>query len=66
LNLRGRYISQATKDGSGTETDLTVAAGVTKRAAFELYGTATDLDLADGGPSTVFPPTVALWTLTKD
>lgn len=66
LNLRGRYISQATKDGSGTETDLTVAAGITKRAAFELYGEATSLDLADGGGSTVFPPTVALWTLTKD
>lgn len=66
-NLRGRYISQATKDpGVTPETDLTVAAGVTKRAAFETYGEATNLDIADGGASTVFPPTVALWTLVKD
>lgn len=66
-NQRGRFISQATKDAGGTpETVLTVAAGVGERAAFETYGEATSLDLADGGGSTVFPPTLALWTLQKD
>lgn len=66
-NLRGRWISQATKDSGGTpETLLTVAAGVTQRAAFETYGESTSLDIADGGDSTVFPPTLALWTLVKD
>lgn len=65
--LRGRWISQATKDAGGTpETELTVGAGVATRAAFETYGESTSLDLADGGGSTVFPPTVALWCLQKD
>jgi hypothetical protein len=66
-NLRGRYFSQATKDaGTSPETVLSVAAGVAERAAFETYGEATNLDLSDGGGSTVFPPTVAVWWLTKD
>lgn len=66
-NLRGRFFSQATKDSGGTpETVLTVAAGVAERAAFETYGEATNLDLSDGGGSTVFPPTVAVWWLTKE
>lgn len=66
-NLRGRWISQATKDSGGSpETVLTVAAGVAERAAFETYGESTLLDAHDGGGSVVFPPTVALWCLVKE
>lgn len=65
-NLRGRYISQATKDsGSTPETDLTVAAGIAKRAAFETFGQ-TDGVKMDAGSAVPYPPTVALWLLVKE
>lgn len=68
-SIRGRWISQATKDSGATpETVLTVAAGVAERAAFETYGESTVLDLGPdaANPTTVFPATLALWCLQKD
>ncbi len=65
-NLRGRWLVQATKDAGGTpETDLSVAAGVAKHAAFETFGETQDVNTTpDGG---VFhPPGLALWTLVKE
>lgn len=65
-NLRGRWISQATKDsGSTPETDLTVAAGIAKRAAFETFGQ-TDGVKMDALSAVPYPPTVALWALVKE
>lgn len=66
-NLRGRWISGATKDAGGSpETVLTVSAGVAERAAFETYGETTLIDSDPGGVNVNFPATVALWTLVKE
>lgn len=63
--FRGRWISQATKDSGATpETDLTVGAGISKRAAFETFGE-TDGVKIDGASPVPYPPTIALWTLVK-
>lgn len=65
-NLRGRYISQATKDsGSTPETELNVAAGIAERAAMETFGQ-TDGVKMDAASAVPYPPTVALWTLVKE
>jgi len=62
-NLRGRYIVQATKDAGATpETVLNVNIGVPERAAFEIFG--EDVHVLDSSV-VVYPPTLALWTLTK-
>lgn len=66
-NLRGRYISGATKDqpGSGGTTDLTTAANVPHRAVGEIYGETQGLTGAV--PLTiVYPPTVSYYALVKD
>lgn len=64
--FRGRWISQATKNsGASPTTDLTVGAGVAKRAAFETFGE-TDGVKIDGASPVPYPPTIALWTLVKE
>ena len=63
-NLRGRYISQATKDpGINPETDLTTDANVASRAAFEVYGETTTIKIE--ASALPYPPSLALWTLVK-
>lgn len=63
--LRGRWISQATKDSGATpDTVLTTGSGVAERAAFETYGE-TDAVKIDGASPVPYPPTIALWTLIK-
>lgn len=62
--FRGRVISGATKDATGTETVLPPPPNVAERAAFETYG--EDEGIQTNGASPVpYPPTVALWTLVK-
>jgi len=64
-NIRGRWISQATKDsGTTPETDLAVSAGIAERAAFETFGE-TDGVQIDSSSSVPYPPTIALWHLVK-
>lgn len=63
--LRGRWLGQATKDsGANPETDLTVGAGIAKRAAFETIGE-TDGVKMDAASTVPYPPTLFLWTLVK-
>lgn len=64
--IRGRWISQATKDpGTSPATDLTTSPGVAHRAAFETYGETDGVDINPASP-VPYPPTIALWTLVKD
>lgn len=64
-NIRGRWISQATKDsGTTPETDLSVSAGIAERAAFETFGE-TDGVAIDSSSSVPYPPSIALWHLVK-
>lgn len=64
-NIRGRYISQATKDSGATpETQLSVSAGIAERAAFETFGETDGLAI-DSSSSVPFPPTLSLWHLVK-
>lgn len=64
-NLRGRYISQATKDaGPSPVTVLVPPTDVAERAAFETFGEDTGLQTNPLSP-VPFPPTIALWTLVK-
>jgi hypothetical protein len=64
-SIRGRWISQATKDSGVTpETDLSVGAGVAERAAFETFGE-TDGVQIDSSSDVPYPPTIALWHLIK-
>jgi len=64
--LRGRYIVGAAKDSGATpETVLTVDTNVPVRAAFETFGETDTVETPGTGPSPVYPPTVALWTLVK-
>jgi hypothetical protein len=64
-SVRGRWIGQATKDaGTDPETDLTVSAGVAKRAAFETFGE-TDGVQINSSSDVPYPPTIALWHLVK-
>lgn len=63
--FRGRLISQATKDpGLNPATDLSVDAGVTPRAAHEVYGETDGIHM-DASSSIPYPPTIAMWTLVK-
>lgn len=65
-NVRGRWISQATKDspGSGGTTDLSVGSGIAERAAFEVFGE-TDGVAIDSSSDVPYPPTIAFWHLVK-
>lgn len=64
-SIRGRWISQATKDSGPTpETQLTVGAGVAERAALETFGE-TDGVKTDSSSDVPYPPTIALWHLIK-
>lgn len=76
-SIRGRYISQATKDttASGGTTNLTVDTGVSHpREAREVWGTTDAVSLGghthggavapDASPVS-YPPTISLWTLEK-
>jgi hypothetical protein len=63
--IRGRWISQATKDSGATpETNLSVGAGVAPRAAFETFGE-TDGVQIDSSSDVPYPPTISLWHLIK-
>lgn len=64
-SVRGRWISQATKDSGVTpESNLTVGAGVAQRAAFETFGE-TDGVKIDSSSDVPYPPTIAFWHLIK-
>ncbi len=63
--IRGRWVSQATKDSGATpETDLSVGAGVAPRAAFETFGE-TDGVQINSSSDVPYPPTIAFWHLIK-
>ena len=75
--LRGRYLSQATRDTalSGGATDLTIDIGVSPREARESWGTTDRVsldththpvspDVASASPVS-YPPALSLWTLEK-
>ena len=63
--LRGRFLSQATKDpGLTPVTDLNVDAGIAKRAAFETYGESDGVKI-DASSSVPYPPSIAMWCLVK-
>lgn len=63
--IRGRYISQATKDsGTSPVTVLTVGAGVAERAALETFGE-TDGVQINSSSDVPYPPSLALWHLIK-
>jgi len=63
--IRGRYVSQATKDpGATPETVLIVGAGVAERAAFSTYGETDGVQINPASP-VPYPPTIALWHLVK-
>jgi hypothetical protein len=64
-NFRGRYISQATKDVPPGTTDLSTNVNVAHRQAFETYGE-TDGVKIDGASPVPYPPTLALFCLTKE
>lgn len=66
-SIRGRGVSQATKDGvgSGGTTDLTTDPGVAHRTVGETFGETQGLTAAV--PLTVhLPPQIAYWHLVKD
>lgn len=63
-NLRGRYISQATRDAGGGGTVLIPPVDVAERQAFETYGESDGVQL-NGASPVPYPPTVALWFLVK-
>ena len=74
---RGRLVGQATKDpGVSPETDLTVSAGVAKRASRETIGETDGISMdghlhggvgAGADPSSVpYPPSIFLWHLVKE
>lgn len=65
VTVRGRFISEATKNPGGSPTsDFSVSSGVTPRAAGEVYGAVTGLKV-DNTSSTLDPPGLALWHLVK-
>jgi len=59
---RGRYVSQATQDSSGTS--LTVGAGVAQRQSREIFGETDGVQINAASP-VPYPPTIALWHLVK-
>lgn len=64
VNVRGRYISQATKNSDGS-SPLTVPPDVAERSAFETYG--EDFGVQENAASPVpYPPTISLIFLVKD
>ncbi len=64
-SIRGRWISQATKDSGATPvTDLSVGAGVAERAAFETYGETDGVEI-NSSSDVPYPPTIAFWHLIK-
>lgn len=64
--FRGRILMQATKDsGASPETDLTVGANITKRAAFETFGGDVGIEIDTTAPTLFYPAQMALWTLVK-
>jgi len=63
--FRGRLTSMATKDsGVAPETDLSVGANITPRAALETFGETNGLQ-TNGASTLKYPGTIALWTLVK-
>lgn len=64
--MRGRILLQATKDpGATPETVLTVGAGVTPRAAFEIFGGDQGIEPDNTAPTIFVPAQMALWHLVK-
>ena len=64
--IRGRWVMQAGKDpGATPETTLTMPPGVANRAAFETFGE-TDGVKIDATSPVPYPPSLALWWLTKE
>jgi len=65
-SLRGRIITQATKDAeSPYATNLTADENVPVRRAFEVFGE-TDFIAMDTSSFVTYPPQLALWHLVKD
>lgn len=64
--IRGRYLMQATKDpGATPASDFSTSPGVPHRAAFEVFGESTGIQIDNTAPTLFYPPTIALWTLVK-
>lgn len=64
--IRGRYLMQATKDpGGAPASDFSTSPGVPHRAAFEVFGESTGIQIDNTAPTLFYPPTIALWTLVK-
>lgn len=64
-NIRGRWISQATKDSGATPvTDLSVSAGIAERAAFETFGETDGIQI-NSSSDVPYPPSISLWHLVK-
>jgi hypothetical protein len=63
--FRGRLMSMATKDSGATpETNLSVGANITPRAALETFGETNGIKV-DAASTLKYPGTIALWTLVK-
>jgi len=66
VTIRGRWVMQAGKDpGATPETVLTMPAGVANRAAFATFGEIDGVKI-DATSPVPYPPSLALWHLTKD
>lgn len=64
--LRGRYYMGATKDpGATPAADFSTSPGVPHRAAFEVFGESTGIQIDTTAPTLFYPPTLAMWTLVK-
>lgn len=64
--IRGRYYMGATKNPGATPTsDFSTSPNVPHRAAFEIFGENTGIQLDTTAPTLFYPPTIALWTLVK-
>lgn len=65
--IRGRFISQATKDaiGSGGAADLSVGADIAERAAFEAITTSDKAKIDNTATGIPFQQGIAFWHLVK-
>ena len=66
-DIRGRFISQATKDaaGSGGTTDLSVGANISVRQAFETINTTSKFKIDNTAAGVALQQGIAFWHLVK-
>lgn len=63
-DIRGRYISMATKNAADEDNTVTPPVGVAARAAFETYGESDGVKIE--ASAVPYPPSIALWCLVKE